>query len=818
MYVVKRDGRKESVHFDKITSRIQKLTHDLSTTVDAAEIAQLVIKGVYSGVRTTELDKLTAEIASSMSTKHPDFNILASRIELSNLFKQVDKRFSESVRKLFECVHPRTGTPMPNVSVTFYEYVMANADELDSAIVHTRDRYDYFGLSTLMKTYLKRSLGEIAERPQHMLMRVAVSIHMGNLPAIIETYDLLSRGFFTHATPTLLNAANVNQNLASCYLLQNKEDSIEGIYESMKQYAMISKGAGGIGVAIHNVRAKGALIKGSGGGESAGLVPMIRVINETARYVDQARKRKGAIALYLEPWHADIFAFLDMRKNTGLEQARGRDLFYALWIPDLFMKRVEADAIWSLMSPDECPGLQHVYGEEFERMYEEYERSGRFLRQVPAQEVWKAITVSQVETGTPYMLYKDACNIKSNQKNIGTIQSSNLCVEVVQYASAEEVSVCTLASICLPMFVKNCRFSKNTYNPSFFLTFEDKLFETEHGNFDHGLLYYVTRVVVRNLNRVIDVNAYPVPEAEVSSKRHRPIGVGVQGLADVFQMMKLPYESPEAQQLNVEIFETIYFAALSESNALAIRDGPYETFKGSPASKGILQYDMWFEQPTARWDWDTLKRSIIEHGLRNSLLTALMPTASTSQIRGNTESFEPLTSNFYIRRTLAGEFTIVNPRLIHDLESVNAWNEHTRQLLMAGKGSIQHIDTIPDWIKQVYKTVWEMSAKTIVNMSRDRGRYICQSQSLNLHMQKVDYKKLTSYHFHTWRAGLKTGMYYLRTKSQLTAQAATVDPTLIDNAAIMTESKHESKPESKPESPVAACTRARDGECLMCSS
>ena len=807
MNVINRQGGFETVNLDKITGRLQKLTYGLSSMIDVIKIKERVSKSIFNNIKTTQLDQLAAEAAAGMATIHSDYSFLAARIEISNLYRKVDKRFSVSIEKLYKNTHPRLlEIPAPQVSKEVYEFVMTHKEELDSSIVHDRDLYDYFGFNTLRDMYLMRDCHkEIVERPQHMLMRVAVGIHLGNMPRILETYNLLSLGYFTHATPTLMNASRPNATLASCFLVQNRGDSIEDIFDTQKQYAMISKGGGGIGTALHNIRAESAYIKGSGG-ESAGLVPLLIELNRVAKYVDQSRKRNGAIAIYLEPWHADIFKFLDMRKNNGIEQERARDLFYALWIPDLFMKRVDAGGIWSLMSPDECPDLPYLYGDEFEAAYEDYEKRGLYFKQVPARDLWRAIIVSQVETGTPYMLYKDACNRKSNQKNLGTIQCSNLCVEIVQYSSKEEISVCTLASICLPMFVKESRFSKSTSRYPFEKLDVPKT-QTPDGYFDHGELFQMTRVVVRNLNNVIDTNFYSVPEAQRSSLRNRPIGIGVQGLANVFQMLRLPYEAEAAQKLNEEIFETIYFAALTESCALAKELGPYESYHGSPVSHGLLQPDMWEEKvEDKRWNWTGLRKDIAQYGVRNSLLTALMPTAGTSQILGNTESFEPLTNNLYVRKTKVGEYTVVNRHLIADLESMNLWNEQTRRALLESKGSILNLPGIPVEIKELYKTVWEMKGKTIVNMSRVRAKYVDQSQSLNLHMMEPNYEKLTAYHFYTWRAGLKTGMYYLRTRQSLDAQSSTLDPT----------EKREVPAGDELEVDGPVCVGRED--CLMCSS
>jgi ribonucleoside-diphosphate reductase alpha chain len=629
--------------------------------------------------------------------------------------------------------------------------IRKNAALLDSSIIYDRDfSYDYFGFKTLEKSYLLRIDGKVAERPQQMLMRVAVGIHMDDMEAALETYNLLSEKWFTHATPTLFNAGTPKPQLSSCFLLTMQNDSIDGIYDTLKQCAKISQSAGGIGLSIHNVRATGSYIKGTNG-TSNGIIPMLKVFNDTARYVDQGGgKRKGAFAIYLEPWHADIFEFLDLKKNHGKEELRARDLFYALWIPDLFMKRVEENSTWSLMCPNECPGLADCYGDDFEKLYEKYEREGRARKTIKAQELWFEILESQTETGTPYVLFKDHANRKSNQKNLGTIKSSNLCTEIMEYTSNDEVAVCNLASIALPKFVVD-------------------------GKFDHKQLLEVTKVATKNLNKIIDINYYPVPQARNSNMRHRPIGLGVQGLADAFIMLRMPFESDEAQGLNRDIFETIYFGALTASMELAKKYGPYETFKGSPISKGIFQFDMWGVEPkSGRWDWNGLRKEIKQHGVRNSLLLAPMPTASTSQILGNNECFEPYTSNIYTRRVLSGEFTVVNKHLLKDLIRLNLWNEGMKNKVIKSNGSIQNIPEIPQHIKDLYKTVWEIKQKTIIDMAADRGAFICQSQSLNIHIQDPNFGKLTSMHFYAWKKGLKTGMYYLRTKAAADAVKFTV--------------------------------------------
>ncbi|MBT1712221.1 ribonucleoside-diphosphate reductase subunit alpha [Fulvivirgaceae bacterium PWU5] len=754
MLVVKRDGHRESVKFDKITARIEKLCYGLDPKfINPVEVAMKVINGLYDGVSTQELDNLAAEIAATLTTKHPDFAKLAARIAVSNLHKVTSKSFSSTMKRLYTYIDPKTGQNAPLVSKETYRVIKEHAAELDAAIIYDRDfAYDYFGFKTLERSYLMKVDGKIVERPQHLLMRVAVGIHGDDIAAAIETYNLLSEKWFTHATPTLFNAGTPKPQLSSCFLLTMQDDSIDGIYDTLKQCAKISQSAGGIGLSIHNIRAKGSYIKGTGG-NSNGIVPMLRNFDMTARYVDQGGgKRKGSFAIYLEPWHADIFDFLDMKKNHGKEEMRARDLFYALWISDLFMKRVENNEMWSLFCPNEAPGLAEVWGEDFERLYEKYEKEGRYRRQVKAQDLWFEVLESQIETGTPYILYKDAANRKSNQKNLGTIKSSNLCTEIIEYTAPDEVAVCNLASLALPKYV------------------------TEEGRFDHQKLYEITKVATRNLNKVIDINYYPVPEARNSNMRHRPIGLGVQGLADVFILLRMPFDSEEARRLNEDIFETIYFAAMEASMEESKIHGPYETFKGSPVSKGIFQFDMWGVTPkSGRWDWENLKREVKQHGVRNSLLVAPMPTASTSQILGNNECFEPYTSNIYTRRTLSGEFIIANKHLMKDLMSLGLWSETMRQKLIAANGSIQNIPEIPQNIKDIYRTVWEISQKSIIDMSADRGAYICQSQSLNIHLTNPNFGKLTSMHFHAWKKGLKTGMYYLRTTAAADAIKFTLD-------------------------------------------
>lgn len=742
MFVIKRDGRKESVKFDKITARINKLCYGLNPDfVDPVAVSQRVIQGVRDGVHTTELDNLAAETAATLTVRHPDYALLASRIAVSNLHKNTEKSFSKTMELLYNYVDPKSGEKAGMIAQDVYEIIQKNAELLDSTIIYDRDyNFDYFGFKTLEKSYLLKIDGKTAERPQHMYMRVSIGIHKNDIQSAIETYNLLSEGWFTHATPTLFNAGTPKPQMSSCFLLTMKDDSIEGIYDTLKQCAKISQSAGGIGLSIHNIRAKGSYIKGTNG-TSNGIVPMLRVFNDTARYVDQGGgKRKGSFAIYLEPWHDDIFEFLDLRKNHGKEELRARDLFLALWICDLFMKRVEADQMWTLFCPNEAPGLSDVYGAEFEDLYIKYEQEGRGRRSIKARDLWSAILDAQIETGTPYILYKDAANEKSNQKNLGTIKSSNLCTEIMEYTSAEEVAVCNLASIALPKFV------------------------TDEKKFDFESLFKVTYVATKNLNKIIDHNYYPVPEARYSNMRNRPIGLGVQGLADTFVKLRFPFDSPEAKALNKDIFETIYFAALTASKDLAKEFGPYETYPGSPISKGIFQFDMWNVKPSNRWEWDVLREEVMKYGVRNSLLVAPMPTASTAQILGNNECFEPFSSNMYIRNVLSGTYPVVNKYLLNDLVALGLWNETMKNKIMAHNGSIQNIEEIPDNIKALYKTVWEIKQKDLIDMAADRGAFIDQSQSLNVFIDQPNHAKLTSMHFYGWKAGLKTGMYYMRTK------------------------------------------------------
>ena len=806
MYVVKRDGHKEPVMFDKITDRIKKLCYGLNDLVDAVKVTMRVIEGLYDGVTTSELDNLAAETAASMTISHPDYAQLAARIAISNLHKNTNKSFSETMKEMYFYVNPRTNQKAPLLSDEVYEAIQANAEYLNSHIIYNRDfNYDYFGFKTLERSYLLKINGKIVERPQHMLMRVAVGIHLTDLESVIETYDLMSKKFFTHATPTLFNAGTPKPQMSSCFLLTMKDDSIDGIYDTLKQTAKISQSAGGIGLSIHNVRATGSYIRGTNG-TSNGIVPMLRVFNDTARYVDQGGgKRKGSFAIYLETWHADIFEFLDLKKNTGKEEMRARDLFFAMWTSDLFMNRVQEDTYWTLMCPNECPGLCDVYGDEFETLYTSYETQGKGRKTIRARELWEKILESQIETGTPYMLYKDAANRKSNQKNLGTIRSSNLCTEIMEYTSPDEIAVCNLASISLPMFVEN-------------------------GEFNHELLYQVTKRVTRNLNKVIDRNYYPVKEAENSNLRHRPVGLGVQGLADAFILLRMPFTSDEAKKLNQEIFETLYFAAVTSSMEEAKIDGPYSSYKGSPISEGEFQHNLWNikdEELSGRWDWNALRKEVKKHGVRNSLLVAPMPTASTSQILGNNEAFEPYTSNIYTRRVLSGEFIVVNKHLLEDLVKQGLWTENLKQQLMRNNGSVQDLD-IPQDLKELYKTVWEMSMKDIIDMSRHRGYFIDQSQSLNLFMQDANYAKLTYMHFYAWQSGLKTGMYYLRTKAAVDAIKFTLnndkkaEPTaqVPEPAAVEVIAANETG-EMTPEDYKAMIEQARNAgpdDCEMCGS
>ena len=798
MQVIKRTGRTEDVSFDKISARIKKLCYGLDPGfIKPLEISQKVIQGLFDGVSTTELDNLAAETAASLATEHPYYATLAARIAISNLHKNTDKSFSRTMRRLYEYIDPKTGESAGLISDKHLGIIEANAQRIDSAIIYDRDySFDYFGFKTLERSYLLRADGAVVERPQHLLMRAAIGIHGEDVDSALETYNYMSEKWFIHATPTLFNAATPKPQLSSCFLLSMTEDSIPGIFETLTRCAKISQSAGGIGLSIHNVRAKGSYIKGTGG-TSNGIIPMLRVFNDTARYVDQGGgKRKGAFAVYLEPWHADIYDFLDLKKNHGKEEQRARDLFYAMWISDLFMERVETNSEWSLFCPNEAKGLADVYGEEFKELYVKYESEGLARKTIKARDLWSSIMESQIETGTPYMLYKDACNEKSNQKNLGTIRSSNLCTEILEFTSPDEVAVCNLASISLAKFVN-----------------------VEKQEYDFQKLYEVTRVVTRNLNKVIDVNYYPVKEAENSNMRHRPIGIGVQGLADAFILLGMPFDSEAAKQLNKDIFETIYFGAVTESNAISEQEGAYQSYEGSPSSKGQLQYDMWGVTPSDRWDWAGLKDKISQHGLRNSLLLAPMPTASTSQILGNNECFEPYTANIYTRRTLSGEYVVVNKHLLKDLIRLGKWDSEMKERLIAANGSIQHMDDLPQEIRDLYKTVWEIKQKVIIDMAADRGAYICQSQSLNLFMETPNLAKLTSMHFHAWRSGLKTGMYYLRSK-------AAVDPIKFTLSADYKKKYNQEKEvmdlaknqgQEQPEVIEGEVCTMDDG-CLMCGS
>lgn len=795
MFVIKRNGKKESVKFDKVTARIQKLSYGLNPLVNVIEVARKTIEGIYEGLPTTALDNLAAEVAASMTTTHPDYAILASRVAVSNLHKSTIKSFSQTMQKLYQYVDSATGRKMPLIAEDVMEIIREHADLLDSTIIYDRDySFDYFGFKTLEKSYLLRINGEVAERPQHMYMRVAIGIHKNDMESVLKTYHLMSEKWYTHATPTLFNAGTPKPQMSSCFLLSMKDDSIDGIYDTLKQTAKISQSAGGIGLAIHNVRATGSYISGTNG-TSNGIIPMLRIFNDTARYVDQGGgKRKGAFAIYLEPWHADIFEFLDLRKNHGKEELRARDLFYALWIPDLFMKKVEANEDWSLFCPHEAPGLSECWGEEFEKLYALYEKEGRARKQVKAQELWFAVLDAQIETGTPYLLYKDAANRKSNQQNLGTIKSSNLCTEIIEYTSPEEVAVCNLASIALPKFVTN-------------------------GNFDHQKLYEVTYKVTKSLNKIIDHNYYPVAEARTSNVKHRPIGIGVQGLADVFIMLRLPFESELARMLNKNIFETIYFAAMTASKDLAKERGTYDTFQRSPLSKGIFQFDMWGVEPSDRWDWETLRKEVVQDGARNSLLLAPMPTASTSQIFGNNECFEPFTSNIYSRRVLSGEFIVVNKHLLKDLVQLGLWDIAMKNKIIAANGSIQKIEEIPAGIKELYKTVWEIKQRNLIDMAADRGAFICQSQSLNLFVDQPTASKLTSMHFYAWKKGLKTGIYYLRTQAATQAVQFTVEKQSVNPQESIGDACYQMRADERntQEEGLSGSTCSIEDGCLSCS-
>jgi ribonucleoside-diphosphate reductase alpha subunit len=837
MHVVKRNGSKEPVSFDKVLRRIQKASRGLAVHPDA--LAQRVLSQIFDGVKTTDLDELAAQLAASLSTQHPDYATLASSLTVSNHHKNTNYTFAEVVKMLANQTSKHTSKPIRYVSEELEQVAAANAEAIEARINYKRDYdFDYFGFKTLEKSYLlKDTSGRILERPQHMWMRVALGLwtngketSVADLAQAFETYDLMSKKIYTHATPTLFNAGTPRPQLSSCFLLAMKEDSIDGIYDTLKDCAKISKYAGGIGLHIHNIRARGSLIEGTNG-KSNGIVPMLRNFNSTARYVDQGGgKRNGSFAIYLEPWHADVEDFLKLKLNTGSEEERARDLFYALWIPDLFMRRVEEDGLWSLFCPNEAPGLADVYGDEFDKLYMKYEAEGRARKSVSAQKLWFKVLDSQIETGTPYLLYKDPANKKSNQKNLGTIKSSNLCTEIMEYSAPDETAVCNLASIALPAFVVN-----------------DANGEATHFDFDQ--LRKVTASVVKALNRVIDINFYPTPETKRSNMRHRPIGLGIQGLADVFAMLRLPWETPEAARLNQLIFEHMYFAAVEASTDVALLSGAYDTFEGSPASQGILQPDLWSIQPItekeASLNWAKL-RANAKLGMRNSLLIAPMPTASTSQILGYTECFEPMTSNIYARRTLAGEYVVINRYLMNELMKRGVWNDTLKQQIIAQNGSVQGLAVIPEDVQAVYKTSWEIKQRSLIDMAAARGAFICQSQSLNLSIENPTYAKLTSMHFHGWKQGLKTGCYYLRTKAPVMAQKFTVDPLLLQGSAsngvgavdlsVDDDAEDDSSDEEEltPEQKKAAdrkallerlskeyddaAAEAADGGCTMCSS
>lgn len=751
-YVIKRDGSRQVVDPSKIRIRLQQLLQGLNTDFLKLDVVvDKVSQGIYDGVRTSDLDNLAAETCAYMNILHPDYSRLAARVVVSNLHKMTKSSFYEVMKDL-HLLRDKLGRPASLISDEVFSVIEAYRERFEAVIDYTRDfNYDYFGFKTLERSYLLKINDHIVERPQHMLMRVSVGIHREDVEAAILTYQLMSDKWFTHASPTLFNSGTPNAQLSSCFLVQMKDDSIEGIYETLKQCALISKSAGGIGLSVHNIRASGSYIRGTNG-TSNGLVPMLRVFNDTARYVDQGGgKRKGAFAVYLEPWHADIFDFLLLKKNHGKEEQRARDLFYGLWVPDLFMRRVENDEQWTLMCPNECPGLSDAWGEEFDRLYEHYESTGQGRRVVRAQALWSAIIDSQTETGTPYMLFKDSVNRLSNQKNLGTIKSSNLCTEICEYTSKDEVAVCNLASVALPRFVVN------------------------RERFDFERLFEVVKVMTRNLNKIIDVNYYPLEECRRSNMRHRPIGLGVQGLADALLLLRYPYESDQASRLNKDIFETIYFAALTASCELAQLHGPYETYAGSPISQGLLHFDMKGVQPGSRWNWEELRARISQFGVRNSLLVAPMPTASTSQILGNNESFEPYTSNIYTRRVLAGEFVCLNPHLVTDLIELGLWTHEIKNKIIANNGSVQSLADLPKSIKNLYKTVWEIPQKTLIDMAVGRAPFIDQSQSLNVYLADPSYGKLTSLHFYTWKKGLKTGMYYMRSRPAAEAIKFTVD-------------------------------------------
>ena len=821
MFVVKRDGSREAVRFDKISNRVRKVTYGLNPDfVDAMEIAQKVIAGIYDGISTWELDNLAAETAASLIPKHPDYSILASRIAVSRLHKTTKKKFSETIQDLYSYIDPETGLDAGLISDETYNVVMKFKDKLDSAVIHDRDfNFEYFGFKTLEKSYLLKMHGRPAETPQHMYMRVAVGIWGDDIKNAIKTYELLSTHMMTHATPTLFNAGTKKPQLSSCFLLTMSEDSIPGIYKTLSDVALISQNAGGIGLAIHNIRATGSYIRGTNG-KSNGIVPMLKVFNETARYVDQGGgKRKGSFAIYLEPWHDDVEDFLELRKNTGKEERRARDLFLALWIPDIFMERVQEDGEWPFFSPSEVPGLHELYGAKFNEKFLQAEKEGKARRTVKARDLWAKILDSQIETGTPYILFKDAANRKSNQQNLGTIKSSNLCTEIIEYTSKDETAVCNLASIPVNKFLRST---------------DNRTSKISRGKceVDHELLYNVSYQTTLNLNKVIDVNYYPTPETLKSNMRHRPIGIGIQGLADLYAIMGIPFTSLEARKINEEIFETIYFASMTASMDLAKKDGAYETFAGSPLSEGKFQFNLWgFEDKdlSGRWDWAKLRKDVMKNGARNSLLLAPMPTASTAQIMGNNEAFEPFTSNIYTRRTLSGEFIIVNKHLVKDLINLGLWNEDVKNMIIIQKGSVQNIAGIPEDIKEVYKTVWEIKQKDLIEMSAGRGKFICQSQSLNLFIEGVNAAKLTAAHFHSWKLGLKTGMYYLRTKAAVDAIAGLgIDVGKYKQTSAATEIKISSPKIASPSQELQAlanqtlsdvsCSLDNPDDCIACGS
>ncbi|KAK4485994.1 hypothetical protein RD792_008649 [Penstemon davidsonii] len=808
MFVVKRNGTHEPLQFDKITASLKKLSYGLNSNYcHAGLVSEKVCAGVCNYITTTQISELAAETAAAMTTIHTDYASLAARIAVSDLHKKTKESFSETIRDMYDHVDKRSGLKAPLIADDVYEIIMKNSARLDSEIIYDRDfDYDLFGFKTLERSYLLKVHAEIVERPQHVLMRVSVGIHKDDIDLVIKTYHLLSQGWFTHATPTLFNAGTPRPQLSSCFLICMKEDSIDGIYGTLNECAVISKTAGGIGVSMHNIRATGSYIRGTNG-TSNGIVPVLRVFNDTARHVDQGGgKRKGAFSVYLEPWHADIYEFLDLRKNHGTEESRARDIYTALWIPDLFMQRVESDGKWSLFCPNESPGLADCWGDEFEALYTQYERELKEKKIVQARHLWVEILRSQVETGTPYMLYKDSCNRKSNQQNLGTIKSSNLCTEIIQYTSPTETAVCNLASIALPRYVREKGVPMEA-QPSKLLG----SIGSKDRYFDFDKLAEMTAFVTTNLNKIIDVNYYPVETAKRSNLRHRPMGIGVQGLADTFILLGMPFESPEAQQLNKDIFETIYYHALKASCELAQKQGPYETYVGSPVSKGILQPDMWGVKPSDRWDWDALRAMIAKNGVRNSLLVAPMPTATTSQILGNNESFDPYTSNIYSRRVLSGEFVVVNKHLVHDLTAMGLWSPILKNRIVYENGSVRKIPEIPEELKLIYKTAWEIKQRMVVDMAADRGCYIDQSQSLNIFMDDPS-NKLTALHFHAWKRGLKTGMYYLRSRAAAEAIKFTVDTTMLRDKSNAVADNEDSKISR------LVCSLSNGEECMACGS